>query len=161
RDGDETETGLQAQQISNREREAGKINVWHEVSSSRAVLAIAIMYFFLKMTRYSFLFWLPLYLTQRLLYDVIVAGYGSSVYELVRFSGVLVAGYVSDRLMQSRRFPVGAIMLWGLALLCMVQPFAADLGMFASTTGIALIGVMTYGPDTLMSGAAAQDAVSA
>lgn len=161
RDGDETETGLQAQQISNRERKAGKINVWHEVFSSRAVWTIAIMYFFLKMTRYSFLFWLPLYLTERLRYDVSRAGYVSSVYELVGFSGVLVAGYVSDRLMQSRRFPVGAIMLWGLALLCMVQPFAADLGMFASTTGIALTGVMTYGPDTLMSGAAAQDAVSA
>ena len=154
------EVGSAVQQTSNDRVNAGTGGVWREVFSNRAVWMIALMYFFLKMTRYSFLFWLPLYLTERLHYDAGRAGYASSVYELVGFSGVLLAGYASDKLVQSRRFPVAAIMLGLLALFCLLQPVVADWGAVASITGIALIGVMTYGPDTLMSGAAAQDAVS-
>jgi len=115
------------------------------------------MYFFLKLTRYSFLFWLPLYMTQHLGYAPREAGYTSSLYELVGFAGAIAAGYASDKLFQSRRFPVGALMLWGLALASLAQPTLAIWGHGWNAVGISLIGVMTYGPDTLMSGAAAQD----
>lgn len=129
--------------------------------SNRAVWVIALMYFFLKLTRYAFLFWLPLYMTERLGYSVGEAGYASSLYELVGFLGAILAGYASDKLMQSRRFPVGAVMLWGLALVSLIQPLVATRGHWQNDLGIGLIGIMTYGPDTLMSGAAAMDTGSA
>jgi OPA family sugar phosphate sensor protein UhpC-like MFS transporter len=125
--------------------------------SDRTIWIIGAMYFLLKVTRYSFLFWLPIYMIQNLGYGPQEAGYTSSLYELVGFSGAIAAGYASDKLFQSRRFPVGAIMLWGLAFACLAQPILATVGHVWNAVGISLIGIMTYGPDTLMSGAAAQD----
>jgi sugar phosphate permease len=113
------------------------------------------------MTRYSFLFWLPLYMTQHLGYALSDAGYTSSLYELVGFVGAIIAGYASEKLFQSRRFPVGVLMLGGLALASLFQPFLAARGHAYNALGISIIGIMTYGVDTLMSGAAAQDVGSA
>lgn len=132
-----------------------------ELLTHRAVWVIGVMYFFLELTRYSFLFWLPLYMTERLRYSPGDAGYTSSLYELVGFLGAIVAGYASERLFQSRRFPVGCIMLCGLAAASLMQPYLASLGPVFNAIGISMIGIMTYGPDTLMSGAAAQDIGSA
>lgn len=147
--------------------ESADQNSNHWASTFRALLSdpaiwiIGTMYFFLTLTRYAFLFWLPLYMTQHLGYSSVEAGYTSSLYELVGFSGAIVAGYASEKLFQSRRFPVGAIMLWGLALVSLIHPVLAAIGHASNALGISLIGIMTYGPDTLMSGAAAQDIGSA
>ena len=118
---------------------------------------VAFIYFTLKLTRYVFLFWLPLYMVEALQYSTEDSGYLSSVYELVGFFGVISAGYISDHLLKSKRFPVAAVMLFAMAILCFVQPLIADLGMLAIGINIGLIGIMTYGPDSLLSGATAMD----
>ena len=122
-----------------------------------ALWTISAMYFFLKSTRYAFLFWLPLYLSEALSYSAEEAGYTSTLYELVGFSGAIFAGYVSDKLLGSRRFPLGSAMLLALALVLFLQPLFASAGPFAVGVWISLVGFLTYGPDSLMSGAAAQD----
>ncbi len=123
------------------------------------LVAIATMYFFVKMTRYSFLFWLPLYMTERLGYSPIDAGYASSIYEVLGFAGVLLAGYVSEHATRGHRFPVGAVMMFGLAVLCALYPWMSRLGLMGNLTAIALIGAFTFGPDTLMAGSGTQEAV--
>ncbi len=140
---------------------AGTLRALVAMFSDPGIWPIAAMYFFLKMTRYSFLFWLPLYMTEHIGYGAGEAGYTSALYELVGLGGAVIAGYVSDRLLGSRRFPVGAVMLWGLGFVCLLQPLAASGGRLSVTLWIAAVGVLTYGPDTLMSGAAAQDVGSA
>ena len=122
-----------------------------------ALWAISAMYFFLKSTRYAFLFWLPLYMTEALHYPLVEAGFTSALYELVGFSGAIFAGYVSDKLAGSRRFPVGTLMLLALALVLFLHPFFSSYGRVGLAVWISLVGIFTYGPDTLMSGAAAQD----
>jgi sugar phosphate permease len=122
-----------------------------------AVWAVALGALFSKVTRYSFMFWLPLYLTESLKYSTLEAGNTSSLFELAGFGGALVAGYVSDKFMQSRRLPVAAMMMWGLALACWAHPSLAALGHGGVALSICLIGIMNYGPDTLMQGAATQD----
>jgi sugar phosphate permease len=119
--------------------------------------ATAIAAFLVKVTRYSFLFWLPLYLTERLGYAPQQAGYLSSIYELAGIGGALLAGYASDKLTGARRFPVVCVMMLGLAAACLFQPALAGLGWAGALIGVALIGVMTYGPDTMLQGAASQD----
>ncbi len=155
------ETGQAGQGSARSERDeprrADTASILRRVLSEPAVWVIAIMYFFLKMTRYSFLFWLPWYLIDDLGYGAAEAGYTSALYGLVGFTGVIIAGYASDKLVQSRRFPVGAVMLFGLALVCFMQPVLTAWGPFYVAVWIALVGIMTYGPDTLMTGAAAQD----
>ncbi len=136
---------------------SGDVSILKMVLSNSAIWVTGGMYFFTKMTRYAFLFWLPLYMTEALGYSDSDAGYTSSVYELVGFAGVLIAGYASDKLFQARRFPVGTIMLVGLAIILLLHPTLSQYGMLVNAISIGIIGVMTYGPDALMSGAAAMD----
>ena len=128
-------------------RMLGDLEVW----------TVAVGALFSKVTRYSFLFWLPLYLTQKLRYGAGEAGYTSSLFELAGFGGALLGGYVSDKFMQSRRLPVAALMMWGLAGACWLHPTLAGLGHMGVAASICLIGIMNYGPDTLLQGAASQD----
>lgn len=126
------------------------------VSKSELWVA-AFIYFVLKLTRYVFLFWLPLYMVEALHYSSQDSGYLSSVYELIGFFGVIAAGYISDRLLNSKRFPVVTVMLFIMAIICFIQPLIADLGMLAIGINIGLIGMMTYGADSILSGATAMD----
>jgi OPA family sugar phosphate sensor protein UhpC-like MFS transporter len=127
------------------------------VLKNGAVWIAAAMYFFVKFTRYAFLFWLPLYLSEALHYSDQEAGYTSIAYEAFGFFGILAAGYASDYLFQSRRFPISSIMLFGLAFVLYLQPHLSPLGIIPTIVSIGLIGFFTYGPDSIMSGAAAMD----
>lgn len=127
---------------------------------TKPLMSIAAMYFFVKMARYSFLFWLPLYMTEQLKYTPVHAGYASSMFELVGFAGVLAAGYASEHLTGGARFPVGAFMMAGLALLCLVYPLLSGSGIAGNLAAISLIGAFTFGPDTLMAGVGTQEAAA-
>jgi sugar phosphate permease len=127
------------------------------VLKNGAVWIAAAMYFFVKFTRYAFLFWLPLYLSEALKYSDERAGYTSIAYEAFGFFGILAAGYASDYLFKSRRFPISSFMLFCLAFVLYLQPYLSPLGIVPTIVSIGLIGFFTYGPDSLMSGAAAMD----
>lgn len=143
----------QSEQVTIRET----LLTYLRMMGDREVWTVAIGALFSKVTRYSFLFWLPLYLTQRLKYEPGEAGYTSSVFELAGFLGALLGGYMSDKFMQSRRLPVAALMMWGLAAACWLHPYMAAWGKLGLIISIGLIGIMNFGPDTLMQGAASQD----
>jgi len=131
-----------------------------QVARQPDVRVLASGYFFVKLTRYALLFWLPLYLVERLGYSNAQAGYMSSVYELAGFAGVLASGYLSDRVFQARRFPVASLFLLLLAAACTLPVSLATLGPSAVGAGIALIGARSFGADTLIGGAATQDAAT-
>lgn len=121
------------------------------------LIAVAGMYFCVKLMRYSLLFWLPMYMTNRLGYSPADAGYSSSSFELIGFGGMIAAGYVSDRLVNGRRFPVAAVMLVLLAIAFALFPGISSRGFWWNVSGVAILGVLLMGPDSLMSGAAVQD----
>ncbi len=127
------------------------------IASNPVILITSFVYFFVKLTRYCFIFWLPMYMTEHLGYSTREAGFTSGLYELVGFTGALFAGFASDKLLGSRRFPVATVMLWGLALIFLCHPMLAAWGRLGTAIGIGLIGFATFGPDTLISGATAQD----
>jgi sugar phosphate permease len=118
---------------------------------------VSISYFFLELCRYALLFWLPLYMVDRLKYSLQTSGYVSSLYELVGVVGAVLAGYASDRFVQSRRAPVSAVMLCGLGVVLLCQPALAHYGLAGTIAVVSLAGVFSYGPDTLLSGAGVQD----
>lgn len=133
------------------------IKVLKLLLKNKALYIYSSCYMILKMTRYAFLFWLPVYLEKALSYGVSEAGYMSSVYELVGFLGVIIAGYASDKLFNSKRFSIVAIMMFTLALACLVHPLLIPFGKIATIFSIALIGMATYGPDSIISTAGAMD----
>jgi OPA family sugar phosphate sensor protein UhpC-like MFS transporter len=153
------QSGLFAPELDSEET-AGSGSAW-EAARNPEVWILAGMYFFLKITRYSLLFWLPLYLVQRMQYSPEWAGYTSSLFELVGFSGALMAGYISDRMLNGRRYPVGASMLFALAGWLLIHPVIGRLGPAAMAISISVLGILVYGPDLLMSGPASVDAVRA
>lgn len=134
-----------------------KMKILGLLLKNNALWIYSICYMILKMTRYAFLFWLPVYLERALKYDVSEAGYMSSVFELIGFFGVIIAGYASDRLFNSKRFSTVAIMLIGLGLACLIHPYLVPFGKTATIISIALIGMATYGPDSLISTAGSMD----
>lgn len=118
---------------------------------------LSLSYFFLELCRYALMFWLPFYMVNRLRYSLKASGYLSSMYELIGIAGAVLAGYVSDRFNQSRRAPVSAAMLSGLAIVLFLEPVFSRFGLFGTGLAISLAGILSFGPDTLLSGAGAQD----
>ena len=114
-------------------------------------------YFGLKFVRYAFLFWLALYLTRSLGYSEEESGYMTLAFEAGGIIGAIVTGYLSDRVFKSLRAPVAAPMIFALVGAIFLYQATASIGPVAVVLGLALMGFLLYGPDALISGAAAQD----
>jgi len=135
---------------------AGPEPLWRVILRAPQFWVAAFSYFFCKLTRYVFIVWLPLYLVEQLGYSRERAGYASGFYEM-GFFGVTFAGFMSAYYFQHRRFPISCLMFLGLAVACLIQPTMATLGFWPCVLSIMLIGFMTFGPDSVMSGPAAMD----
>jgi sugar phosphate permease len=103
------------------------------------------------------MFWLPLYMVTQLKYSLQASGYLSSLYELIGILGAVAAGYISDRFNQSRRAPVCAIMLCWFGIMMLFEPALSKYGLVGTAIAISAAGIFSFGPDTLLSGAGAQD----
>jgi sugar phosphate permease len=128
-----------------------------DLLSKPALWLIGTSYFFLTLCRYALMFWLPLYMVSGLKYSLQASGYLSSLYELIGIAGAVLAGYISDRFIQSRRAPVAAIMLCGFGVVLLAEPALTKFGLVGTAIAISLAGIFSFGPDTLISGAGAQD----
>lgn len=124
---------------------------------SPVIWSLGSSYFCLKLIRYSILFWLPYYLYTVLDYSASQAGYLSISFEVGGIIGSIIVGYVSDRLFPGRRRPIAAIMVAALAGALLLYTYLAPIGAVMNFLGMALVGFCLFGPDTLISGAAAQD----
>jgi sugar phosphate permease len=132
---------------------------WRELLTNRRIQVISSMYFLLKMTRYTLLFWLPNYLISDLGYRSASANHMASYFELFGFLGPLAAGYAVQRYFSQRRMALGAYMLFALAFICLVHPMLAGSGAVGLVISIAMMGILIHGADILMSGMAVLDAV--
>jgi sugar phosphate permease len=135
------------------------IGPWKRVVANRNIRIISAAYFFLKMTRYTLLFWLPRYLVSSLGRSHGTAEHAASYFELFGFVGPLLVAYTLQRRLGGRHLTLGAGMLFALAFLCLLHPMMATSGGFAVTISIALMGILIYGADVLMSGMAVLDSV--
>jgi sugar phosphate permease len=126
---------------------------------NRVLYSYGACYFCLKLIRYSLLFWLPYYLHTAAGFGEEQSGYLSTSFELGGVVGSAGLGWLSDRV-RGRRAAVALGSLLGLAgaLWLYAQLGAAPAS--AHFALMALVGALLFGPDALLSGAAAQDAAS-
>jgi sugar phosphate permease len=115
-------------------------------------------YFVLKLVRYSLLFWLPYYFAEARGHDVATSGYLSTSFELGGVAGTIAVGALSDRYLH--RVPrsgwvAGCLVSCAGALWLFARVAAA--GPAATYAAMALVGVLLFAADSLLSGAAAQD----
>lgn len=114
-------------------------------------------YFFIKYVRYALLFWLPYYLHGTLGYAVDHAAYVSNAFEAGGIVGVIAIGMLSDRVRRWSRAMVSISSLFCLALALLVCAALPERDVWLTVGALALVGALLFGPDSLLSGAAAQD----
>jgi OPA family sugar phosphate sensor protein UhpC-like MFS transporter len=128
------------------------------VLRSRVVYCYGGAYFGIKIIRYAILLWLPFYLSTALHYPNGTAANVSSSFEVGGVLGTIGMGFLSDRFRSVPRsvFASAWLVLLAGALYLYVQ--VGGLGMGVNFAAMALVGALLFGPDSLLSGAAAQDA---
>ncbi len=118
--------------------------------------AFGASYFFIKYVRYALLFWLPYYLTLTLGYAPDRAAYLSNAFEGGGIAGVILLGAISDRTRRFSRAAVSLVSLLGMTF-ALIACRSFGQSTWFTVTSLALVGACLYGPDALLSGAAAQD----
>ena len=119
--------------------------------------AFGASYFFIKYVRYALLFWLPYYLSGTLGYAAEHAGYVSTAFEAGGTIGVIAIGILSDRVHRFSRAALSMVSLFGLALALVLCAGLPKHDVVLTVVELALVGALLFGPDALLSGAAAQD----
>ncbi len=121
------------------------------------ILIVGTFYFFVKFIRYALWSWVP-YLLQKN-YDMAAddAGYMSTLFDIFGIFGVIVAGWVSDKYANSRRTGVSIVFLVGMFVACALLYSMGQNSIVVFAISLSGIGFFLYGPDALMTGAAAQD----
>lgn len=121
------------------------------------IWCVAIALFCLNIVRYGFMSWASTYMFEVQKATISIAAYKAMAIPIAGSLGAIFAGWISDRLFQSRRAPVAAIMLVMLGLFVWIfLRIPIDKWLFGLFCLLA-IGFMTYGPHVLMVGTVAMD----
>lgn len=122
------------------------------------IINIAISYYFIKLIRYSMLFWLPYYLIRELNYGPSIAGYSSMLFDIGGILGAIFAGAIADTYFGGRRILIACYMavFVSLSILYFIVITKTELSL-PILFGIALMGFCISGPDSILGSTAAQD----
>jgi OPA family sugar phosphate sensor protein UhpC-like MFS transporter len=139
------------------DEEATRRAAQRAVVRSPLLWSFSASYFFIKFTRYALALWLPFYLSEQLGYDAAKSNAVASAFEGGGMFGVIALGALSDRLR------VGRVLLSAISLLCLAGALFAGAKLVGRSTTLnvvllALIGAFLFAPDSILCGAAAQDA---
>lgn len=137
---------------------AARAGIDREVFQNPTLWSYGAAYFFIKLIRYSVLFWLPYYLHTALGLSETNAGYLSISFEVGGVIGAISIGIISDRMKHLSRSIIAAAGLVGLAAALLVYARLAPSSAIIQFLLMALIGGLLFGPDSLVSSSAAQDA---
>ncbi len=114
-------------------------------------------YFCLKLMRYAFLMWLPVYLAEAYGYSKDTAGYVSIAFDAGGIPFVIGLGIVADRVLGRRRILTAALSCVALCGAFALYRVIGDQGVAWNILGLTLIGGALFGADALVSGSASQD----
>lgn len=127
------------------------------VVRSRTLWSFGASYFFIKLVRYALLFWLPYYLATTRHYSTAKSANVSIAFDAGGIVGAVVIGWLADR----RTLSHAALSMLSIALLVPVLVGYRTLGVsggLGEVLMLALIGALLVGPESLLTGAAAQQA---
>lgn len=130
-----------------------------DILRNRTVLVLGLAYFLLKPARYAILLWGPVIVFEQMpSVGKVGAAIIPTAFELAGLLGPILLGLASDKLFGARRMPACVLSL--LALTVALALFMAALETGSVILVVALLFVMgltLYGPDSMISGAAAID----
>ena len=126
-------------------------------STLTSVLLVGVFYFFVKFIRYAIDYWVPYLFHHHFGLDFAEAGYLSLLFDLFGVGGVIAIGYASDKWFGGRRARVSLLAVVGMVGACFVLATGGGESVALFAFALGLVGFTLYGPDALMSGAAAID----
>ncbi|CAN7362941.1 MFS transporter [Pseudomonas umsongensis] len=139
-----------------------KISLWEplkDILRNRTVLVLGLAYFMLKPARYAILLWGPVIVFEQMpSVGKVGAAIIPTAFELAGLLGPIMLGLASDKLFGARRMPACVLSL--LALTVSLGFFMGALHSGSVVLVVALLffmGLTLYGPDSMISGAAAID----
>jgi sugar phosphate permease len=114
-------------------------------------------YFFIKFMRYALALWLPFFLQEQMGYAVDKANNVAAAFEGGGFLGVIALGALSDKLSWGR-VRLSAASLLGLAVALFAAAKLVGDSTWLNVLLLGLVGAFLFAPDSILCGAAAQDA---
>lgn len=129
------------------------------ILKNRTVLVLGLAYFMLKPARYAILLWGPVMVYERMPeIGKIAAAVVPTAFEVAGLIGPILIGVISDKVFGARRFPACVISLLALSVSLALFVPAMNTGSVMVVVGLLfMMGLTLYGPDAMISGAAAVD----
>ncbi len=123
------------------------------------MLVLGIAYFLLKPARYAILLWGPVIIYERMPeIGKVASAIVPSAFEVAGLAGPILIGLASDKLFGARRMPACVLSLAALTLsLALFVPAMQSGSLYLVVGLLFMMGVTLYGPDSMISGAAAID----
>ncbi|CAK4077909.1 unnamed protein product [Aphanomyces euteiches] len=118
------------------------------------LLLVGSAYFCIKLVRYTFLGWLPFYLTSVLHYSAAESVLLSTAFDLAGTLGSVLCGYASDAWCGGRSARIVAPMCALCGVATLVYPHVAAVGSTPNIAIMAAVGLFVAGPDSMLGGAA-------
>nr|KAF6476220.1 solute carrier family 37 member 1 [Rousettus aegyptiacus] len=122
---------------------------------AQGVIEFSLCLLFAKLVSYTFLFWLPLYITNVDHLDVRKAGELSTLFDVGGIFGGILAGVVSDRL--GKRASTCGLMLLLAAPTLYIFSAVSRMGLEATVAMLLLSGALVSGPYALITTAVSAD----
>ncbi|WP_430445433.1 MAG: MFS transporter [Pseudomonas piscis] len=139
-----------------------RLGVWaplRAILRNRTVLVLGLAYFLLKPARYAILLWGPVIVYEQMpSVGKVGAAIVPTAFELAGLLGPIMIGLASDKLFGARRMPACVLSLLALTLSLGLFMGALHSGSVALVVALLFVmGLTLYGPDSMISGAAAID----
>ena len=134
----------------------GSWKVIGEVITNPMVILLSLVYLLVKPARYAIVLWGPKYMNARLGSGMGESGVLSGMFELAGPASALACGFLSDKVFQSKRMPVCVIGLLLLGVVLFSFNFLPP-SRWVLAGSFFLIGLLLFGPDSMITGTAAVD----
>jgi phosphoglycerate transporter family protein len=129
------------------------------VLSNKLVWYVGIANLCLHIPRMGVFFWAPTFLKELKGFNLETAGWQVAGFEIAGLIGGIIAGWLSDKVFEGRRGPVGAVYLLLLAVSLYILWKLPSGHAWVYALGLMLAGFLVYGPQVLV-GIAASDFAS-
>jgi len=119
------------------------------IGTNKYIWFAAFTLFCLNIVRYGFMTWAP-----KIFFDqdpqISTAAYKALVFPVAGAFGALFAGWYSDKHLNMRRGPIAAVMLFLLAIFCVLFYLSLDMHWAIQLIFLLCIGFTTFGPHVLI-----------
>lgn len=146
-----------AAKVEKKEKELSTREILFDyVLTNKWVWMLAVASFFVYVIRMAINDWSALYLIETKQYSMIKANACVSLFEIGGLFGMLVAGWLSDKINSGKRGPMNAIFSLGMLLSVMFLWLFPEASAFMDSVTLFTIGFFLFGPQMLIGLAAAE-----